>query len=103
MPMVPASLEPAIKGVVFDELQAQFLADVPPEHQQQVTDQHTKMAVCVSKVAAEVINNIKSFLMLAGTGVVQTTDMTVDVAGAGAGTGTGAGSGTCTASPGAFT
>jgi len=109
MPLIPAALEPAIKTAVFNELQAQFLPDVPAEHQQQVTDQHTKLAGAVAKMAGEIVTHLTQNLTMAGTGIVSTVVNTiVALAGAGlpgalAGTGTGAGSGTCTASPGAFT
>ena len=46
MAMNGSVLEMAIKGAVLAELQNQFLSEVPPEHQQAVTDQHDLAAVC---------------------------------------------------------
>lgn len=106
MALNPALLENAIKAAVFGELQNQFLGDVPPEHQADVTDQHDKMATAVSKAAAEICNHITSFLEQPGSGVVSSVANTV-VATAGSpvaqtGTGTGPANGTCTTPPGGF-
>jgi|GEM_PF-5309623 len=104
MPLNPALLEPALKAAVFAELQGQFISNVPAEHQQTITDLHTKLATAISKVAGEIINHIK--LNMEATSVVQTTVSTIVVtagsptAQTGTGTGTGAGAGTIT--PGGF-
>jgi len=104
MPLNPALLEAAIKGVVFAELQSQFASGVPAEHKQAVTDQHDKMATAISKIANEIINHIK--LNMQATSTVTTTVSTI-VATAGSpsaqtGTGTGAGTGTGIIAPGGF-
>lgn len=104
MALNPAILEPALKAVVFAELQSQFLGDVPAEHKQAVTEQHDKMATAVSKVAAEILNHLKQFMQ--ATSTVNTTVSTI-VATAGSpaaqtGTGTGAGVGTGVIAPGGF-
>lgn len=104
MPLVPALLETSIKAAVFNELQAQFASDVPPEHKQAVLDQHDKMATAVSKIANEIINHIKQNMQ--ATSTVTTTVSTI-VATAGSpsaqtGTGTGGGTGTGLIAPGGF-
>ena len=105
MPLNPALLETAIKGVVFAELQNQFASSVPTEHQQQVSEQHDKMATVISKIANEVINHIKLYMQATST-VTTTVSTIVATAGSPAaqtGTGTGAGTGTGLIVPGGFT
>jgi hypothetical protein len=104
MPLNPSSLESALKGAVFDELQSQFLDGVPPEHQDAVSDQNEKLAIAVSKVAAEIISHIQQNMEATST-VTTTVSTTVATAGsptAQTGAGTGSGTGTGTIAPGSF-
>jgi hypothetical protein len=98
-------LEAAAKAAAFTALQDLFIADVPPEHQADVTKQHDKTAAAIAKAVAEVVAHITTFAQ--ATGTVTTTVSTI-VATAGSavaqtGTGTGSGTGTSVIAPGGIT
>jgi len=104
MPMIPPLLEANIKAAVFGELQSQFLSEVPPEHQQPITEYHNKLATAVSKMAAVIIDHIKQNMQATSqvTTTVNTIVATVGSPSAQTGTGTGAGVGTGLLAPGSF-
>jgi len=72
MPMNPGALEAAIKGVVFAELQAQFLGDVPPENKPAITKQHDKLATAVSKAAEQIVIHIQTMAQIMPTAMAST-------------------------------
>lgn len=89
---------------MFSELQSQFLGDAPPDHTDEVTDFHDRLATCIGKVASVIIDHIKQN-MQATSQVTTTVNTIVATAGsptAQTGTGTGTGVGQGILAPGSF-